>query len=120
MQLPFEGVAGTPPSDEPPRPKRAGGRRSLPPEDVDNIVARRAIVEQAKGILMFVYDTDANTAFEMLRRRSRITHVKLLLLAAQLINDVVALSAEERLDMQSACDHLLLTLHERVNPESPN
>jgi hypothetical protein len=119
MRLPYEGVARTPPSDEPPRPERAGGWGSLPPEDVVNIVARRAIVEQAKGILMFVYETDANAAFEMLRRRSRITHVKLVLLAAQLVHDVMALTTEERLHMRSACDNLLLTLHERVNPEMP-
>lgn len=104
----------TAPSDESPLPNRADGWRRLTPDDVKNIVAKRAIVEQAKGILMFVYDTDADTAFEMIRRRSRITHVKLVLLAAQLVNDVVALTPDERLNLQQACDNLLLTLHERV------
>jgi hypothetical protein len=113
-------VAGTPPPGEPPNPKRAGGWGNLPSEGVDSIFARRAIIEQAKGILMFVYDTDAETAFEVLRRRSRITRIKLVLLAAQLIDDVVSLTAEERLNLRSACDDLLSTLHERVDPESPS
>ena len=61
-------------------------------EQTNEIVANRAIIEQAKGVLMFIYDIDADAAFDVLRRRSRTTHVKLRLLAEQLIQDLVALT----------------------------
>jgi hypothetical protein len=102
-------MAETPPSDTDPPD-------SFSPEQVDEIVASRAAIEQAKGVLMFVYDIDADTAFEILRRQSRTTSIKLRLLAQQLMNDVEALTRDQRLDMQSACSDLLLTAHERVRP----
>lgn len=85
---------------------------------VDEIVANRAAIEQAKGILMFVYGIDSAHAFELLRTRSRSTQIKLCLLAAQLIEDVVALAPHDRLDMPSTCTNLLLTLHKRVRREA--
>jgi hypothetical protein len=54
-------MAETPPSDNDPP-------SYFSPEQVDEIVAARAAIEQAKGVLMFVYVIDADTAFEMLRR----------------------------------------------------
>jgi hypothetical protein len=102
-------MAESPPSDDDPR-----GFYS--PEQVDEIVGARAAIEQAKGMLMFVYDVDADTAFDMLRRQSRTASVKLRLLAQQLVNDVAALTRDQRTDMHSACSHLLLTVHERVRP----
>jgi len=77
-------MAGTPPSDN--------NAHSYTHEQTNEIVANRAIIEQAKGVLMFIYDIDADAAFDVLRRRSRTTHVKLRLLAEQLIQDLVALT----------------------------
>jgi hypothetical protein len=83
-------------------------------EQVDEVVANRAATEQAKGILMSVYGIDSEDAFHLLRARSRESQVKLRLLAAQFVKDVVALTPQERLDMPSACENLLLTAHKRV------
>jgi hypothetical protein len=102
-------MAETPPSDN-------DLPDSFSPEQVDEIVASRAAIEQAKGVLMFVYDIDADTAFEMLRQQFRTASIKLRLLAQQLMNDVEALTRDQRTDMQSACSNLLLTVHERVRP----
>ncbi|WP_235892360.1 ANTAR domain-containing protein [Mycolicibacterium hodleri] len=89
-------------------------------DQVDAIVANRAAIEQAKGILMFVHAIDGVAAFHLLRSQSRTSRIKLRLLAEQFINDVSALTFDERLDLETACSHLLLTAHERVRrgPES--
>jgi len=99
-------MAGTPPSDN--------NGHSYTHQQTNEIVANRAIIEQAKGVLMFIYDIDADAAFDVLRRRSRTTHVKVRLLAEQLVQELVALTPHERLDVRSACDNLLLSVHERV------
>lgn len=105
----------TPPSDD---STPSHGWENLSPGEVAEIIARRAVVEQAKGILMFVFETDADTAFEMLRRRSRTTRVKMTLLAAQFTIDVLALTPDERLDMRAACANVLLTTHRRIDPSA--
>lgn len=84
-------MAETPPSEDDPPDLYS-------PEQVDEIVASRAAIEQAKGVLMFVYDIDADTALEMLRRQSRTASIKLRLLAQQLMNDVEALTRDQRTD----------------------
>jgi hypothetical protein len=99
-------MAETPPSDD--------DAPLFSTEQVDEIVANRAAIEQAKGMLMSVYGIDGEHAFELLRSQSRTSQVKLRLLAAQLVNDVVALTSDDRLDMPSACTSLLLTVHERA------
>jgi hypothetical protein len=83
-------------------------------EQVDQIVANRAAIEQAKGILMSVYGIDSEHAFHLLRAGSRDSQVKLRLLAAQVVKDVVALTPQQRLDMPAACENLLLTAHKRI------
>jgi hypothetical protein len=45
-------MAETPPSDNDPPD-------FCSPDQVDEIVAARAVIEQAKGVLMFVYDVDS-------------------------------------------------------------
>jgi hypothetical protein len=85
-------------------------------EQLDEVVANRAVVEQAKGMLMYIYDIGADSAFEMIRSRSRATKTKLRLLAAQLIDDLKLLTPAERLDVQTACNKLLLTVHTRARP----
>jgi AmiR/NasT family two-component response regulator len=55
-------------------------------EDVDEIIAGRATIEQAKGVLMHIYDVDAEQAFKMLKSHSRNNHMKLRLLAQRLLD----------------------------------
>lgn len=47
----------------------------------------RAVIEQAKGVLMHVYGVDADQAFEMLRSRSRERQEKVRRLAGRLLNE---------------------------------
>jgi AmiR/NasT family two-component response regulator len=49
-------------------------------EGVAEIAARRAVIERVKGVLMVVYDVDANTAFDVLRWRSQVTKPEATLL----------------------------------------
>jgi ANTAR domain len=51
-----------------------------------------ALIEQAKGMLMFVYGIDADTPFDVLRRQSQQHNVKLRLIAEQTLKDLVELS----------------------------
>ena len=55
----------------------------------------RSTIEQAKGILMFVYGVDADTAFAILSARSQEHNVKVRDLATQVTDDT-ALSAQSR------------------------
>ncbi|MEB4208502.1 PAS and ANTAR domain-containing protein [Mycobacterium sp. 94-17] len=76
----------------------------------------RAAIEQAKGVLMYVYRVSAEQAFRVLQWRSQETNVKLRALAKQLLVEVTALPAPVAA-LQSQFDHLLLTAHERIPPE---
>lgn len=76
----------------------------------------RAAIEQAKGMLMYVYRVSADQAFRVLQWRSQETNVKLRALARQLLADVAALPAPAAV-LQSHFDHLLLTAHERIPAE---
>src|SRR6185503_617503 len=42
-----------------------------------SVMARRLVIERAKGVLMERYDLDEHAAFEMLRRETRSAHLKL-------------------------------------------
>lgn len=53
---------------------------------------RRAVIEQAKGMLMFVYGIDADEAFEALRGQSQNHNFRLALVAEQVVKDLVKLS----------------------------
>jgi hypothetical protein len=83
---------------------------------VAEIAANRAVIDQAKGMLMMVYGIDAQTAFELLGWRSQQANVKLRALAEQLVADFAALGGES-LPPRSAYDNLLLTAHERVRSD---
>jgi hypothetical protein len=86
-------------------------------DGVDDAVAAlaeaRAVIEQAKGMLMAVYAISAQRAFEVLTWRSQETNIKVRRLAEQLVSEVTNGSAIEALH-RSAFDHLLMTLHQRV------
>jgi hypothetical protein len=78
----------------------------------------RAVIEQAKGVLMGVYRISADQAFNLLRWRSQDTNTKLRVLATQLVSEVAALESTST-EEQSEFDHLLLTVHNRILPH-PN
>lgn len=87
---------------------------SLTPSETAQIVATRAVIERAKGMLMFIYDIDADGAFELLKWRSQATNVKLRLLAEQLVEDLVCGNRGAGGASRLACDSLLFTVDERV------
>jgi len=72
------------------------------------IAENRAVIEQAKGVLMSAYGINANRAFEILAWRSQETNVKIRELASRFMAALGAshLSPESR----SHVDHTLLTL----------
>lgn len=77
----------------------------------------RAAIEQAKGVLMYVYRVSAEQAFRVLQWRSQETNVKLRALAKQLLAELASLPAPASA-LQSRFDHVLLTVHERI-PHEP-
>ena len=103
------------PAENTRRPQR--GRDIFGTErELSDFLAHRTIIDQAKGMLMLVYDVDARTAFEVLRRRSQETNVKLWQLAQQLLEDVPRATRAETPALRATCDQVLLTAHERVRP----
>jgi hypothetical protein len=77
------------------------------------LVQNRAIIEQAKGMLMLVYGIDAVGAFEKLRWLSQQHNVKLRLLAERIVQDLTAASQQRRPVDPRASDALILTAHVR-------
>ncbi|WP_422743799.1 PAS and ANTAR domain-containing protein [Mycobacterium sp. WMMD1722] len=75
----------------------------------------RASIERAKGMLMLVYRVDAVAAFELLKWRASEAKVKLRTFAERLLTDFTALYYEETLPPRSTFDHVLLTVHQRVD-----
>ncbi|OBF81355.1 antitermination regulator [Mycobacterium sp. 852002-51163_SCH5372311] len=76
------------------------------------IAANRAGIEQAKGMLMLIYGIDDESAFNLLRRLSQETNVRLRPLAEQIAEDFRA--AGPGTISRSAFDQLLLTAHLRA------
>jgi hypothetical protein len=78
-------------------------------EELQEIIAHRAVIEEAKGMLMVLYDRDADAAFAVLRWRSQELNVKLNNVAAKLVEDL-----PQRLGIEpasrKAADHYLMTL----------
>ena len=85
-------------------------------EALPDLFETRAVIEQAKGLLMAVYRVSAEQAFGVLRWRSQQTNTKLRSLAKQLILEISTMPPASA-DVQSAFDHLLLTVHERIPGE---
>lgn len=78
------------------------------------IIERRAIIEQAKGMLMFVYGIDADDAFHVLREQSQNHNVKLILIAEQVVKDLVELSRAKGPVRQLTLGGLIAAARERV------
>jgi len=92
-------------------------RQEVLDEALPDLFENRAAIEQAKGVLMYVYRVSADQAFRVLQWRSQETNVKLRALAKQLLVEVKELESPTAA-VQSQFDHLLLTVHERIAPES--
>ena len=86
---------------------------------VAKIVENRAVIDQAKGMLIFLYGMDDQRAFDTLRRHSQNTNIKLRALAEQLVSDYRALSNGEALPSRVVYDETLKTVHERITRD-PN
>ena len=92
-------------------------RREVLDEALPDLFENRAAIEQAKGVLMYVYRVSADQAFRVLQWRSQETNVKLRALAKQFLSEVSTLMPPTAA-VQSQVDHVLLTVHERIQPES--
>jgi PAS domain S-box-containing protein len=80
---------------------------------VAEISEHRAMIEQAKGMLMLVYGLDPGAAFDLLKWRSQESNVKLRLLAQQIVEDFCAVR-DKSIGSRSAFEHVLLTADARV------
>jgi hypothetical protein len=88
---------------------------------VGEIAENRGVIEQAKGVLMYVYQVDADAALDVLKWRSQETKVELCALAKQLLADIRTLGHDD--DSRSygsifEFDRLLLTIHERMRAKA--
>ena len=90
------------------------GAKKSGSQALDVITASHALIEQTKGMLMFVYGIDVDAAFDLLRRQSQQHDIKLRLLAEQIMNDLVELSTNSSLAGRLAFDGPLLTAHQRI------
>jgi PAS domain S-box-containing protein len=78
-------------------------------EELEEIVAHRAVIEQAKGMLMAVYDLAADSAFDVLRWRSQELNTKLHTVADEIVTHLPGLLNVQP-GARGAVDHLLMTL----------
>ncbi len=77
------------------------------------VIEHRAVIEQAKGVLMRMYRINADQAFKVLTWRSQETNTKIRDLAAQLIAELPTLPQASPQTVNEF-DHLLLTAHSRI------
>jgi PAS domain S-box-containing protein len=82
---------------------------------MSGVVESRAVIDQAKGVLMVAYGIDADRAFDILRWRSQTTQVKLRVVAENLLGSLIdqGLPAETT----SALDRLLLAEEPATDPQ---
>jgi PAS domain S-box-containing protein len=85
---------------------------------IADFTAHRAVIEQAKGILMMTYSISAEQAFDILVWRSQETNVKLRTLVLQIIEDFTTQIHAPR-EVRERADHLVLTAHRRVHTAAP-
>ena len=82
---------------------------------VAKITEDRAVIEQAKGMLMVIYGVDEAIASELLMWRSEETEVEPRLLAEQLVADFRTAAYNETPPQRARYDNLLLTAHLRIS-----
>ena len=64
---------------------------------MEQAMASRAVIEQAKGVLMGRHGIDEKQAFELLRRQSQRLNVKLRALATEVVSGAHAGLADDEL-----------------------
>ncbi|AFT99616.1 PAS and ANTAR domain-containing protein [Nocardia brasiliensis] len=89
-------------------------RQEVLEEILPEVIEARAVIEQAKGALILAYGVNAEQAFRVLRWRSQETNTKLRDLAAQFVAELRMISKDSA-GFRTRFDHLLLTVHERVD-----
>jgi fructose-specific component phosphotransferase system IIB-like protein len=80
---------------------------------VADVSSQRAVIEQAKGMLMLLYGLDDLSAFDLLKWRSQESNVKLRTLAERLVDEFRELSGP-RLPPRNAYDRRFMQLDERA------
>jgi hypothetical protein len=93
-------------------PSSDRAREDLISARVAEISEHRAVIEQAKGMLMLIYGLDDEAAFDLLRWRSQSSNVKLRRLAEKIVEDFRAVR-DDGITSRSAFDRALLTVDER-------
>jgi PAS domain S-box-containing protein len=89
--------------------------RSSMTEAVADFAQHRAVIEQAKGVLMYVYRITDAAAFELLIWRSQSSNVKVRALAQQVLADIQSFTYDENsARSRDTFDQLFLTAHDRV------
>lgn len=91
-------------------------RQELVSARVDQISDQRAAIEQVKGMLMVVYDIDADTAFGVLKWLSQQHNIKLRRLAEQIGTDLRNAAAGVVVD-KTTFDTVLITAHQRLTAQ---
>jgi ANTAR domain len=86
---------------------------------IADFTEHRAVIEQAKGVLMMTYGISSDRAFDILVWRSQVTNTKLRRLATQLVDDFTS-QLQVPAGIRERADHLLLTAHERVHAPTPS
>jgi len=85
---------------------------------IADFTEHRAVIEQAKGVLMMTYGISSERAFDILVWRSQTTNTKLRRLATQIVADFTS-QLQVPAGIRERADHLLLTAHERVHAPMP-
>jgi ANTAR domain/PAS fold len=80
---------------------------------IDEIAQHRATIERAKGMLMVIYDIDAEAAFDLLRWLSQASNVKVRTLCERLCIDLRGVAASGIFD-KTLFDHALLKAPKHV------
>jgi ANTAR domain-containing protein len=75
---------------------------------VSEIIERRAVIQQTVGMMMVIYDLDADQAFELLKWISQTNNVKLRILAERLGSELPLVARNLTRELRSACDKVLL------------
>lgn len=96
------------------RRDREQRREELVSARVAEIAGNRAVIERVKGMLMLVYNVDADVAFDVLTWLSQQHNVKLRALAEELSAKLRGITTFD----QSAFDHALLTAHEHLRADA--
>jgi hypothetical protein len=97
-------------------PSSDRAREDLISARVAEITEHRAVIEQAKGMLMLIYGLDDEASFDLLRWRSQSTNVKLRRLAEKIVDDFRAIR-DDGITSRSAFDHALLTVDEDIRDD---